>query len=672
MGERIRSYDWSSHPLGAPAGWPQALKTVLRLLLSTGHPMFIWWGPELYQFYNDAYRRSIGPEQHPTALGQRGRECWDEIWDIIGPQIDLVMAGRGHTWHENQLVPITRYGQREDVYWTYSYGPIDDPGAATGVGGVLVVCTETTEQVLAEQRMREAEARWRSLFEQSPGFVCILEGPDHVFAFANERYFELVGGRELIGKPIREAIPEMEGQGFLTLLDEVYRSGKRHRGTSIPVRLQRERDGGETDGGETDSGETDSGETEVFVDFLYQPIEDAAGEVVGVFVDGYDVTARIAAHRRLRREDRKKDEFLAMLAHELRNPLAPIRNASELLILSNGEEMDARRIGEMLERQVTQITRLVDDLLDVSRITRDRVELDQEPLKAEGLLAQAVESVKPQLAKKGHEVIVSIDGDTEPAWIQGDRVRLVQSISNLLTNASKYTPADGEIELRLRGDGDRVVIDVVDSGIGISEDMKGQVFELFTQADQSLDRAEGGLGVGLFVVRQLVEMHGGDVQVISDGLGHGATFRIRLPACPAAPARGETSPAPDPQAQRILVVDDIADVADSLVELLRLKGHQAESVQDPYEAIERVLATSPSVVLLDIGLPGIDGYEVARSLRAEGSDSLLVALTGYGRDEDVERAREAGFDAHLTKPVAFDKLDRALDMARGGKGSPSR
>ena len=159
MGALIRAYDWAKSPLGEPSTWPQGLKTSVRLLLSTGHPMFLWWGPELIQFYNDAYRRSIGPERHPSAIGQRGRECWAEIWDIIGPQIEQVMAGRGFTWHENQLVPITRYGKREDVYWTYSYGPIDDPSAPHGVGGVLVVCTETTEQVAAEQRLRDEDRR---------------------------------------------------------------------------------------------------------------------------------------------------------------------------------------------------------------------------------------------------------------------------------------------------------------------------------------------------------------------------------------------------------------------------------------------------------------------------------------------------------------------------------
>lgn len=176
MGALIRAYDWASTPLGPPADWPQGLKTAVRLLLSTQHPMFIWWGPELIQFYNDAYRRSIGPERHPTALGQRGRECWAEIWDLIGWQIEQVMDGRGATWHENHLVPITRHGRREDVYWTYSYSPIDEPTTPGGIGGVLVVCTETTGQVLSEQRLMAAERRWRAMFDQAPASCASCKG----------------------------------------------------------------------------------------------------------------------------------------------------------------------------------------------------------------------------------------------------------------------------------------------------------------------------------------------------------------------------------------------------------------------------------------------------------------------------------------------------------------
>ena len=215
MGALIRAHDWCSTPLGAPEGWPPPLRTAIRLILNSGHPMYIWWGPELRCFYNDAYRRSIGSERHPGSLGRPGTEVWDEIWEIIGPQIDQVMSGRGATWRENHLVPITRDGVREDVYWTYSYSPIDDQSAPNGVGGVLVVCSETTQQVLAARRLEAETERLRGMFDQAPGFMALLSGPDHVFQAINAAYLQLIGHRNLVGKAVREAVPEAEGQGFL-------------------------------------------------------------------------------------------------------------------------------------------------------------------------------------------------------------------------------------------------------------------------------------------------------------------------------------------------------------------------------------------------------------------------------------------------------------------------
>jgi PAS domain S-box-containing protein len=643
MGALIRAYDWASSPLGPPASWPQGLKTAVRLLLSTGHPMFIWWGPELIQFYNDAYSRSIGPERHPGALGQPGRECWEEIWDIIGPQIAQVMAGQGHTWHENQLVPITRHGRREDVYWTYSYGPIDDPAASSGVGGVLVVCTETTEQVHAEQRMREAEARWRALFEQVPGFMCILSGPEHRFEFANSRYADLVGGRELIGKTLREALPEVETQGFVALLDEVYRTGVPHAGAATPVTLRRG---------------PDHREHVVHVDFVYQPIRDAANTITGILVAGYDVTERETAHVALRAQDRRKDEFLAMLAHELRNPLAPIRNASELLTRHAGRDATTRSIGDLVSRQVAQLTRLVDDLLDISRITRDRIELQREPVELQQAIALAIESVQPFIAEKRHAVTRDIP--TAPLHAEGDLARIVQCIANLLNNAAKFTPPGGHITVGLREERGRGVIEVTDDGAGIAPELLPDVFELFVQAERTLDRTQGGLGIGLSVVQRLVHMHGGEVTATSPGLGRGSTFEIALPLT-AAPKRAEMpSQTLEPRSRHVLVVDDNVDAADSLAELLRLEGHVAECAYGAGDALERAATFPAEVVLLDIGLPEMDGYEVARRLRAEGAKATLVALTGYGQAEDVQRALDAGFDAHVTKPVELAALRRIL------------
>ena len=275
LGAIIRAYDWTASPLGPPAAWPQALKTAVRLLLSTGHPMFLWWGPELIQFYNDAYRLSIGPERHPGAVGQRGRECWEEIWPIIGPQIEQVMSGGEPTWHENALVPITRNGRLEDVYWTYSYGPIHDDNAPNGVGGVLVVCTETTETVLAERKRAETVSRWRRLFDQAPSFMCILGGPDHVFEFVNDAHMKLFGSRAWIDRPVREAFPDIAGQGFYEALDHVYATGERVVFEDTPVRYRLT---------------PESPEEVRYMHFIYAPIVDAEARVIGIFWEGVDLT----------------------------------------------------------------------------------------------------------------------------------------------------------------------------------------------------------------------------------------------------------------------------------------------------------------------------------------------------------------------------------------------
>jgi PAS domain S-box-containing protein len=512
------------------------------------------------------------------------------------------------------------------------------------VGGVLVVCTETTEQVLAEQRLKAAEARWRALFEQAPGFVAILTGPDHVFEFANPNYVALVGGRDLIGKRLSKALPEIEAQGFAALLHQVYVTGEPHKGTATPVFLQR-RPGAELE--------------HLYLDFVYQPVRDAAGNVTGVFVSGYDVTERVLASESLRAEDRRKDEFLAMLGHELRNPLSAIRNASELLTRNSSADASTRAVGELLARQVGHLGRLVDDLLDLSRITQGRIALERESVELGASILLALESVQPLFTAKEHELTVV--GNTSPLYVHGDRSRLVQAIANVLTNAGKYTEPGGRIRVALSQADDDAVIEVSDNGAGIAPELLPQVFNLFVQGQRTADRAQGGLGIGLSVVRRLVHLHCGSVSVRSEGLGKGTTVEIRLPLsrAPAGPTERPASKR-QPSGRRMLVVDDNADAADSLAEILRLNGHDAQTAYDGRQALERLRAAHVDVVLLDIGLPEMDGYEVARRLRAEHGGLALVAITGYGQAADVQRAKDAGFDAHITKPVAFDELARVL------------
>lgn len=284
MGALIRDYRWEQSPLGPPRGWPQALKTIIRLLLTTRHPMFLWWGPELLQFYNDAYARSIGSDRHPSALGQRGKDCWAEAWPVIGPQIEQVMSGGPATWHENQLAPITRNGHLEEVYWTYSFSPVHDEAATNAVGGVLVVCTETTETMQAQKRRAEEVEHWWSIFEQAPSFIAIMRGPSHVHEFVNAAHRRLFNSGLWLGRPVREAFPEIAGQGFFELLDQVYETGEQVIFAATPVRYRRA---------------PDAPEETRYLDFVYAPIVED-GQVTGIFCEGFEVTEAILATQSLR------------------------------------------------------------------------------------------------------------------------------------------------------------------------------------------------------------------------------------------------------------------------------------------------------------------------------------------------------------------------------------
>jgi CheY-like chemotaxis protein/two-component sensor histidine kinase len=360
-------------------------------------------------------------------------------------------------------------------------------------------------------------------------------------------------------------------------------------------------------------------------------------------------------------------EFLAMLAHELRNPLAPIRNAVRVMQAGAAAGANPEWVTEVIDRQVTHLTRLVDDLLDVSRITSGKIELQLEPVEVADLVARAVESSRQLIEDRGHTLEVVLP--EQPLWVQGDAVRLSQVFLNLLNNAAKYTPEGGRIEIAAERDRRQVAIRVRDSGVGIASELLPRVFDLFTQGERALDRADAGLGVGLTLVERLVRRHGGSVAAASDGPGRGSEFVVRLPLLARAPARPER-PAPEAQAQpaggrRVLVVDDNRDSAETMAVLLRLWGHEARSAEHGEAALAVAQEFRPQAVLLDIGLPQMDGYEVARRLRAlPGLDGvLLIAMTGYGQDRDRRRARRAGFDHHLVKPVDPEALRRLLALA---------
>jgi signal transduction histidine kinase/CheY-like chemotaxis protein len=373
----------------------------------------------------------------------------------------------------------------------------------------------------------------------------------------------------------------------------------------------------------------------------------------------------------VREADRRKDEFLAMLAHELRNPLAPVRNALQIMKSFKGDEVVLEQARQMAERQVHHLTRLVDDLMDVSRITRGKIRLRKRSVELATVLAGAVETSRPLIEARRHELTVALP--SEIVRLDADPTRLGQVLTNLLNNAAKYTDEGGKIELTARREGGEVAIAIRDNGVGIPAEMLPKVFDLFTQVDRSLDRAQGGLGIGLTLVRRLVEMHDGSVRAFSSGPGRGSEFVVRLPIAEEMPALAPADSGEEdkisvgPPRRRILVVDDNVDAARSLAWLLQYLGQEVYLAHDGVTALEAARAHVPEIVLLDIGLPRIDGYEVARRLRRDESleGVLLVAMTGYGQEEDRRRAYEAGFDRHLIKPIDPDGLAELLSLPVG-------
>ncbi len=903
MGDRIRRFDWTRTSLGVPATWPIPLRTAVRMLLNTNHPMIVFWGSDSLCLYNDAFSKSVGPEQHPQILGTRARDAWAGMWEIIGPQLELVMSGGGSTWHQNQPVPMTRFGKADRAYWTYSYSPIHDDEATESVGGVIVLCAETTAQVLAEERSRTEEMRWRSLFVDAPGFMCVLHGVEHRFAYTNPAFVTFIGQRDIIGRPVADVLPEVASQGFLALLDRVFSTGVAHAERAAAVTLNRPEEGGR--------------DNHRFIDFVMQPIRDPSGDVTGLFLLGDDATDRERAQvelrdseqkyktladsvpslvwitdadgvcefvnmrwsdytgttlngdtrqrwsdhiiqpdrdrilsaaasdvpnemeMRIRRHDgshrwfltrreprlsdmgaingwyfsasdiderrllqqhleenarrlsiatdaaelgihrqqvqsgaiewddraralwgfgpdvlitddlfmngvhpddragvkaamadamrpdgagqyhdeyrvvdptgmtrwvratgrvefkdgiateltgtvqdisrqkqtelelietdRRKDVFLATLAHELRNPLAPIRNAAEVLASPTVAPAEIQWAQRVIARQSGHMASLLDDLLDVARLTQGRLELKRENLSVQNILAAAIETVQPQLNAKAHTV--TMHDSCDEVVVYGDMLRLCQALTNVLANAAKYTDSGGSIHVSASCDDDIVNIVVSDSGIGIAPDAIADVFGMFRQSETALERAEGGLGIGLALVQSIVEMHGGRVTASSVGVGFGSQFRIALPRVKSADSSarsvGVEAAIVSTDAKRIIVADDNADAAESLAIWLRMHGHSVEIAQHGEECLSIAATFSPHVILLDIGMPRLNGYEVAQRIRSTpaGERVRLVALTGWGQPEDKYRALQAGFDAHLTKPPNLELVGEEVSRA---------
>jgi signal transduction histidine kinase len=494
----------------------------------------------------------------------------------------------------------------------------------------------------------EHALRLASVFSHAPVGIAILRGPDHLFEYANERYAELVGRRPLAGRTVREALPEVEGQGIVALLDRVYQTGEPYVGRSLRLMLQH----------------PDGTPQECFFDFVYQPLLEENAEVTGIAAVVFEVTELARARREAEAASRAKDEFLAMLGHELRNPLAPILTALQLMRLRGVEGAERERM--VIERQVKHVVALVDDLLDVSRIARGKVELRRERVDIGEIVSKALEMTSPAFEERGHAVHVDVP---RGVVVLADPSRLAQVFANLLSNAAKYTDAGGRIGVTGHVDGGSAVVSVSDNGVGIAKEMLPRVFDLFTQERQAIDRSQGGLGLGLAIVRSLVEAHGGHVSVHSDGRGTGAEFTVALPLAVAEePAEAGAAPPETAEAYscRVLIVDDNPDAAELLAESLQAIGHTTYVAYDGPSALEAADVFLPEVALLDLGLPVMDGFELAQRLRADErfSSTRLVAVTGYGTEADRERTKAAGFDGHMVKPIDIERVDAFIRAER--------
>jgi signal transduction histidine kinase len=512
------------------------------------------------------------------------------------------------------------------------------------------------EAQLLRTRVRAVEEaharRLASVFAQAPTAIALLRGPDHVFELANPLYLELINHRKVVGLALGQALPELVEQGIVALLDQVYRTGEAVRTRSLPVELNRVAGG--------------AAEQCIF-DFVYQPMLNDDGQVEGIAVVANEVTELAIARKLAEVASVAKDEFFAMLGHELRNPLMPIMTALELI--KQRGDTSAHREHRIIERQVSHLVTLVDDLLDVSRITRGKLQLNKTRLELHEVIAKAIETASPLLEKQRHTLHVAVPASG--LAVDADPGRLAQVFANLINNAAKYTEPGGRVSIAGQREGDEAVIRVRDTGIGIAPEMLSKVFDLFAQERQALDRAQGGLGLGLAIVQSLVRLHGGTVAATSDGPGQGAELTVRLALAPSEQASAQRPSAVVPAAlpskgsKRVLVVDDNEDIALMISELLSAWGYEARYAHDAISALALAESFQPDAAVLDIGLPVIDGYELAKRFvqHPKLRHIRLVAVTGYGQEEDRRRARTAGFVEHLVKPVDLERLRRAIDAS---------
>ena len=631
MGERIRNHDWASTCLGRVDDWPQSLRTAVDLMLAAAQPVLVSWGDARAVLFNDHYLPILGKKQ-AWALGAPFAEVWQEIWDEYRPLMDGVMAGQSYFFRDRRVA----LAGRGHGWFTFSFTPLRDE--TTRIRGMFNVAAETTDKVLADKAlidsMDEGFAVFETVFNEA-GRAC-----DFRWLATNAAFEAQTGRADTVGRTLKEVLPALEAVWFETF-SHVVSTGQGARFT-----------------------QESASEGKWYDCYAFRYGADDSSRLGLLF---RDVTQARQAEQAVLDASRRKDEFLAMLAHELRNPLAPIASGADLLNMVSQDPDRVQRTSDVIARQARHMAGLVDDLLDVSRVTRGEISLDLADLDVHQVVLDAIEQVRPLLDSRGHQLI--LQASTQPATVRADSKRLVQTFANLLTNAAKYTLATGVVGIAIEVIGDHVVISVTDTGQGMSPELSRRCFELFVQAERTTERSAGGLGIGLALVRSIVQLHGGSVRAESEGEGKGSRFQVTLPRVVAAKeGRGtiqlplESLPGADSPLE-VLVVDDNEDAAAMLAMLVEALGHHVRVEHHPRLALERISRDPPNICFLDVGLPDMDGHELAAAIRSRLGNERpkLVAVTGYGQPQDREKALAAGFDEHFAKPLSTAKLVELLN-----------
>jgi len=673
----MRSRDWAATSLGPAKSWPECLKTPLRLMLASPAPTFIWWGPDLVYLHNDACDRLFGRQR---ALGRPAAEIHEQIWDAIGAEVCEVLDSNAAVSTEERRMLVGRGGRERELYCSFSLTPIrDERGSAVGVFGVG---TDQTSAVVARRRLSAlshlhevAKADTIKRACEWSAAALASDGRDVPFALV---YFvdeldrvSLSGAAGSLPKNLSTSFARTDhalpwpldaheggdGPRVAALPPEIAQAAPDAAAAAVlPLRFRAP--------GVRDAYLVVGLAKQRPLDDEYRAFLTAAAGLVSAGL------AAVALHDDAEspdQDDERTNEFLAMLAHELRNPLAPIRSAAELLAYVDSNPMSLPHARAIIERQLAQLVRLVDDLLDVSRISRGKLELKRSQLDLRSAIASAVESVRPLVDGARHELRVRMPRSAIP--LNGDHARLTQAVANLLTNAAQYTNPGGHIDIGVHADDREARIHIADDGIGIDPEFLPRAFEMFTQGEQRSGEPRRGLGIGLAVARRLIELHGGTITASSPGRNRGSEFVVTLPLSSTRPRpRRVDGNGTQPHPRRILVADDNADAASAMAEILGVIGHDVRTAVDGLEAIEVAERFRPDLILLDIGMPRVDGYEACRRIRqrAWGRHVPIYAVTGWGQASDRRRTREAGFTAHLVKPVSIDAINELIAARETG------